>query len=137
MLTSISIVLGAAILVMLALTAEVAHRRWKEFMLVAIAVAGLNLLIGCPMSPPLPPLNPSAGTADDCKPACENLARLSCPGHEGSPGADSIFGTPDDVNCERACRDIVEADPFGTLYQLCVIDAPSCSEADRCLAEGS
>lgn len=95
------------------------------------AIALLILLMGCHLFP-----EPNQPTVEgDCTSACATLARLDCPGHEGSPGPDETFGTPDDVSCAQACTDIVRADPVVSLAQTCVTGARSCDAADACLAE--
>lgn len=71
-------------------------------------------------------------TEDPCEAACSNLARMTCPGHRGSPGADGTLGTEDDISCAQACRDIMEADT--TLALECIAGAASCLAADECLA---
>lgn len=91
----------------------------------------LALVVGCHLFPA--PKRPTV--EGDCTTACENLTRLECPGHEGSPGPDEIYGTPDDVSCDQACTDIVQADPVVTLNQSCVSGAASCAAADACMAE--
>lgn len=91
---------------------------------------------GGPGPKPGPPVPDSAGTPEECAYACDNLARLQCPGHEGSPGADEVFGTDDDVPCAQACIDIVTADNTVTLQQRCVAEAASCAQADDCFAFG-
>lgn len=107
-------------------------------LLIGICVVMIMLAIsGCgpvfPVPPTPGPVEPAdGGTADDCAAACANLARLYCPGWRGSPGPDEIIGTPDDVPCEQACRDIVTADPTVTLFQRCTAQAKSCAEVEAC-----
>lgn len=79
----------------------------------------------------MPPVPPDAGTIEDCQDACDNLQRLQCPGWQGSPGPDEIFGTADDMSCVAVCEDIV-ADPAMTLFQLCTAAANSCDEVEAC-----
>ncbi len=82
--------------------------------------------------PPGPPVPPDAGTVDDCDDACDNLAWLSCPGWEGSPGPDEVFGTIDDVSCAEVCRVIVGGDSTATLHQVCTAAAATCEAVDQC-----
>jgi len=68
----------------------------------------------------------------DCAAACANLARLGCPGAEGSPGLDEEYGTPDDVPCEAVCVD-VEANGV-SMHTACTAAAGSCEAADGCFS---
>lgn len=98
-------------------------------------IALLPALCGClfPL-PPNPPPNPHLDVASDCAPACENMRAMSCPGHEGSPGPDLQPGTADDVTCESACRDIINAEATTTLALQCTAKSASCDAVDECLA---
>lgn len=87
-----------------------------------------------PIGPPEPT---DAGTLEDCGPACENLARLQCPGWRGSPGADEIWGTADDYSCETACRNIMYADDTATLFPICTAAAQTCEEVEKCFFPGN
>lgn len=86
--------------------------------------------------PPGPPVPQDAGTAGECAAACDNLARMQCPGWQGSPGPDEAYGTVDDVACATACVDIVTSDPTMTLHQRCTAAATSCEGVDACFGEG-
>lgn len=92
------------------------------------------LLAGCTHIRPPEPAPPESGGPADCAPACDTLRRLQCSGHQGSPGVDEVYGTPDDVSCTQACIELVNADPTFTLAQRCVAQATSCPLADDCLA---
>lgn len=112
---------------------------WEQLLDGAGAITLVLALCACGGGPgpkPGPPVPDTAGTPEECAYACDNLARLQCPGHEGSPGEDGTFGTADDVSCTQACIDIVTADSTVTLHQRCVAEASSCDGADQCLAEG-
>jgi len=103
-------------------------RNWTISVVVLLSV----LLWGCeniPIPIPIPP-NPY-DPPELCVEACENLARLLCPGWRGSPGSDEVFGTPDDVPCVDVCALIV-ADPTVTLYQQCTAQAASCEAVEAC-----
>lgn len=92
----------------------------------------LTLVAACAVLRPAPiPDAPPGGDPDDCDLMCENLARLGCPGNQGSRGDDGVFGTEDDVSCAQVCRDTVESG--FTLNQECQSAASSCESADRCL----
>lgn len=93
------------------------------------------LLASCAHSPTPIPTPVENGGPEDCAPACAAMARMECPGHEGSPGRDDEYGTADDVSCADACVELVNADPTFTLAQRCIAQATSCKAADRCLAE--
>ena len=100
----------------------------ERFLLVWFVVAACT--------PPLPPEPPPAPERDgSCDAACDNLARLQCHGHEGSPGPDEAYGTDDDMPCAVACRKIILADEHATLYQACVAAADSCESADECFVQ--
>jgi len=104
------------------------------FIMFLIGMAGLAVA-GCGAIKPIPPAPPApsdAGTVDDCAAACANLARMECPGWQGSPGTDEMFGTEDDVSCEVVCRTIVGGDPTATLHQRCTADSKSCDDVERC-----
>jgi hypothetical protein len=64
------------------------------------------------------------------------MAEMKCPGWEGSPGPDEVFGTEDDIPCVEVCIGIVEADPTTTLFPLCTAKAESCDEVDECFDGG-
>lgn len=70
-----------------------------------------------------------------CELACENMTRLKCPGHEGTPGKDEIAGTDDDVSCADACFDFSTANPPVDMQTGCVISATSCHAVDSCRAD--
>ena len=110
----------------------------RALILIALHFLGLALvaahLLGCPYVKPPTPAPPEAGGPEDCAPACANLARLRCPGWEGSPGEDERYGTPDDVSCAQACVDLLTADPTFTLAPRCVAKVDSCDAADSCVA---
>lgn len=91
-------------------------------------------LFSCgPFNPsPGPPVNPEAGTVEDCGDACNRLEELQCPGWEGSPGTDEEFGTPDDVDCMTVCEDLMENNETLTLYPKCTSEAESCEEVEQC-----
>lgn len=84
---------------------------------------------------PGPPVPEDAGKAEECAAACANLERMQCPGWEGSPGFDEVYGTPDDVSCTAACVEIVESGPTVTLNQRCTAAATSCEQVDACFGE--
>lgn len=86
------------------------------------------LLVGCR----LPPVQPPTPTPNDdaCQQACDQLERLGCPGHEGSPGRDEQYGTADDVACAQVCRD-VEADGI-SMHTSCVATAADCATVEAC-----
>ena len=73
-------------------------------------------------------------TPDDCRAACANLARLQCPGWEGSPGADETFGTEDDKSCEEVCREVMDLGET-TLYPKCTAKAESCEAVEACFVD--
>ncbi len=105
------------------------------FVTFSILLASVLFVWGCGVIkpiPPGPPVSPDAGTVDDCAAACDNLARMECPGWQGSPGSDEVFGTDDDVSCEVVCRTIVGGDPTATLHQRCTADSKSCDDVERC-----
>ena len=93
------------------------------------------LLAGCSHLQPPAPAPVENGGPEDCAPACATLERLQCAGWRGSPGRDGEYGTFDDVACDIACIELVNADPTFTLAQRCVAGATSCEAADRCLAD--
>lgn len=95
------------------------------------------LLIACVRKdmPPLP-VTPNQDEAEDCPAACETMERYQCPGWRGSPGADDVYGTEDDVPCDQACREIVTADISASLNQQCVAMSTSCRMVERCFEEG-
>lgn len=66
-----------------------------------------------------------------CAAACDNLGKMQCDGWEGSPGPDEVYGTPDDVGCAQACRDIVGATSI-TLNTVCISRSRSCTQAALC-----
>ncbi len=111
--------------------------RYSEFKYVLAVLIGYALAIvitsalSCGPFNPTPPVDPEAGTAEDCDAACVNLALLQCPGWEGSPGADEEYGTEDDVSCVEVCEDLLE-EPSMTLYPLCTSKATSCEQVDLC-----
>lgn len=59
------------------------------------------------------------------------MARMGCPGAEGSPGFDDTFGTADDVGCPTACVEISDGEP-GFFPLRCAQTAPTCDAVDRC-----
>lgn len=71
------------------------------------------------------------GSPDDCHAACDNLAKLGCPGAEGSPGPDEEYGTQDDVSCAEVCQNVMEEGGI-SMHPACVASADNCSEADEC-----
>ncbi len=89
------------------------------------------LALQCAPIEPHPPNDPDAGTVEHCPAACENLAYLQCPGWEGSPGADEVYGTEDDVPCLEVCEDFVEFSNM-TLYPLCTAKSMSCDDVLEC-----
>ena len=93
-------------------------------------MVGVLWLVGCfPLPEPKEPPSPVPGAG--CDQMCERLAELECDGAEGSPGPDDVQGTPDDVPCAQACRDIVET-VGATLHEECVSGAASCDDVDLC-----
>lgn len=71
-----------------------------------------------------------------CERACAALARYKCPGYQGSPGADDVYGTPDDVTCEAACEYAAVQTDIGIDLNLgCVAAAQSCTEVEACPSE--
>lgn len=94
---------------------------------------GLALVVSsCQYLPsPIPP-NPY-DPPEDCAPACANLEKMKCPGWQGSPGDDGVFGTPDDVSCVDVCVDTME-EPTATLHPKCTAAAESCEAVEECFA---
>jgi hypothetical protein len=70
-----------------------------------------------------------------CMSSCLNLAKLQCPGYEGSPGADEEFGTEDDVPCSKVCVDLAKDDPASIPYHNCMSGVGSCEAAEACFDE--
>jgi hypothetical protein len=88
-----------------------------------------------PSDEPVTPTGPHCSSVipECCAAACANLERLSCPGREGSPGPDDVFGTPDDVSCTRTCAGVsAEADLGVDLNLDCVAVAETCAAAEAC-----
>jgi len=81
---------------------------------------------------PGPPVDPEGGTSEDCAQACAKLEELGCPGHEGSPGLDSDYGSTDDVSCTEVCETLMQADKTMTLMPACTAKATSCEEVEAC-----
>ncbi len=96
-----------------------------------IPIILVPFLLRCAPIEPGPPHDPEAGSVDDCPAACDNLAVMQCPGWEGSPGPDEVYGTEDDVPCLEVCEDFVEFSNM-TLYPACTAKATSCEEALEC-----
>ncbi|MCP4601173.1 MAG: hypothetical protein GY847_11730 [Proteobacteria bacterium] len=96
-----------------------------------ISIFVVPIILRCSPLFPGPPVDPDAGTAEDCDVACANLARLKCPGWEGSPGADERYGTEDDISCVEVCEELLE-EPTMTLYPRCTSKASSCEQFDKC-----
>ncbi|MCP4674321.1 MAG: hypothetical protein GY854_02145 [Deltaproteobacteria bacterium] len=96
-----------------------------------IPIFVVPLVLRCSPLVPEPPVDPDAGTAEDCDAACANLARLQCPGWEGSSGADEQYGTEDDISCVEVCEELLE-EPTMTLYPLCTSKATSCEQVEKC-----
>jgi hypothetical protein len=98
-----------------------------------IAVA----LTACP-SPghqELPPTRPTSSIPEACLNACSTLRRMHCVGEHGSPGQDELYGTADDVSCERVCADLEAAAkevPAYSLHPGCISAASSCSAVAAC-----
>lgn len=68
-----------------------------------------------------------------CARACGNLHRLGCPGRQGSPGADDVFGTADDVTCLATCEYAAGQVDIGVDLELdCVAAAQSCEAVAAC-----
>jgi hypothetical protein len=88
---------------------------------------------------PFAPLGPDpykdTGGPEDCAAACDNLARLQCPGWEGSSGADEEYGTKDDESCELVCSVIV-GESTATLYPICTAKAETCEAVELCFEGG-
>lgn len=97
------------------------------------------LVMTCPSCgpyTPTPPVDPEAGTPEDCPAACANLEELQCPGWEGAPGPDGEYGTEDDTSCTEVCITLMESDPSMTLFPVCTARAASCEEVDTCFEGG-
>ena len=94
-------------------------------------IALFLLLFSTPQCQIKPHNDVESGTPDDCAAACENLARLGCPGAQGSPGKDETFGTEDDVPCVEVCEEIMRTPPV-SIHPNCVAAAKSCDAVERC-----
>lgn len=66
-----------------------------------------------------------------CEAACENLRLIGCPGAEGSPGPDEMFGTQDDVPCADVCQEVENLGRF-SLNPECISTAETCEQVDAC-----
>lgn len=75
-------------------------------------------------------VTPSPGELSDCAKACDNMARLECPGWKGNHGPDKTFGTADDISCAAVCERVTIAGI--RLSQKCVARAATCDEAEQC-----
>ena len=95
---------------------------------ISFALGGCVEYLPFPLDPPVPE---GAGDATDCKPACDNLVRLECPGWAGSPGPDGVYGNKDDIACHEVCW-MVTSEPTATLFPKCTAEADSCEEIERC-----
>lgn len=102
-----------------------------------IALAGLALALAACVTPrPPTPTPPLPGELDACEAYCAVRVRLRCEDNTGSPGADDVDGTADDVPCEQVCADMMA----GGTYQAdraCLDDVATCGAAEACMFDGA
>lgn len=111
---------------------------WVFIAIAALFLAAMLWTSGC--NRPLTPDNraPSCdGTiAECCARACENLAVHECPGYRGSPGADDVYDTADDIGCRETCEYAASRTDLGIDMNLdCVARADSCGAVEKCPTE--
>ena len=92
-----------------------------------LAIALLRWFGGCSWLPI--PSDPLWDDPEYCQPACDNLFRLNCPGWQGSPGVDEIFGTTDDIPCVDVC---LNHEMPQRIFPRCTAKAESCEAVERC-----
>lgn len=88
--------------------------------------------VGCVPKPGPDPLAPPGPVGSACARFCDLLDRGDCLGENGSPGADEVRGTADDVPCSRVCQDLQDTDTYRG-DNACLDTATSCQQAEVCM----
>ena len=100
-------------------------KRW----LTVLMLPALVFACGGPKDP-----GPVAPTPDEVD-ACAAFCSMECPGSEGTPGYDEVYGTEDDVSCTEACNDVLAGPEFDG-NRACLDTVTTCMQAEECIFEG-
>lgn len=88
--------------------------------------------VGCGPTPGPGPLEPPGPAGSACVRFCDVLDRGDCPGEHGSPGADEVRGSADDVPCSRVCQDLQDTATYRGDH-ACLDKATTCQQAESCM----